>query len=729
MQLSAEQRISKLLPPVLCGTTETTIDITVNPPTGATSFTSPVLTVCQDAANTTYTATAANSTAIVYSVTPAAAGTIDANTGEMDWDAAFSGTAHIKAVATGSCGTTEATIDVTVNPSTGATSFTSPVLTVCQDAANTTYTATAANSTAIVYSVTPAAAGTIDANTGEMDWDAAFSGTAHIKAVATGLCGTTEATIDITVNPSTGATSFTSPVLTVCQDATNTTYTATAANSTAIVYSVTPAAAGTIGASSGEMDWDGAFSGTAHIKAVATGLCGTTEATIDVTVNPSTGATSFTSPALTVCQDATNTTYTATAANSTAIVYSVTPAAAGTIGASSGIMDWDAAFSGTAHIKAVATGSCGTTEATIDITVNPSTGATSFTSPVLTVCQDATNTTYTATAANSTAIVYSVTPAAAGTIDANTGEMDWDAAFSGTAHIKAVATGSCGTTEATIDVTVNPSTGATSFTSPALTVCQDATNTTYTATAANSTAIVYSVTPAAAGTIDANTGEMNWDAAFSGTAHIKAVATGCGTTEATIDVTVNPSTGATSFTSPVLTVCQDAANTTYTATAANSTAIVYSVTPAAAGTIDANTGEMDWDAAFSGTAHIKAVATGLCGTTETTIDITVNPSTGATSFTSPALTVCQDATNTTYTATAANSTAIVYSVTPAAAGTIDANTGVDGLGCSLQRNSAYQSCCHRFMRYNGNDDRCYCEPINGCNIVYITGINGMPGCY
>ena len=124
----------------------------------------------------------------------------------------------------------------------------------------------------------------------------------------------------------------------------------------------------------------------------------------------------------------------------------------------------------------------------------------------------------------------------------------------------------------------------------------------------------------------------------------KLLPTACGTTEATIDVSVNPSTGATSFTSPALTVCQDATNTTYTATAANSTAIVYSVTPAAAGTIDANTGKMDWDAAFSGTAHIKAVATG-------------------------------------------------------------------------------------FMRYSGSNGRYYSEPISRCNIVYITGINGMPGRY
>ena len=64
-----------------------------------------------------------------------------------------------------------------------------------------------------------------------------------------------------------------------------------------------------------------------------------------------------------------------------------------------------------------------------------------------------------------------------------------------------------------------------------------------------------------------------------------------------------------------VTVCQDAVNSTYTATAANSTTIAYSVSPAGAGVIDAVSGVMDWDAAFFGTATITATSTGLCTTT------------------------------------------------------------------------------------------------------------------
>ncbi|MCK7460578.1 MAG: hypothetical protein MZU84_00025 [Sphingobacterium sp.] len=73
-----------------------------------------------------------------------------------------------------------------------------------------------------------------------MDWDAAFSGTATITANATGLCGTTTADRTVTVNPSTGPVNFTVGAVIVCQDAGNETYTATAANSTSMAYSVSP---------------------------------------------------------------------------------------------------------------------------------------------------------------------------------------------------------------------------------------------------------------------------------------------------------------------------------------------------------------------------------------------------------------------------------------------------------------------------------------------------------
>ena len=651
--------------------------MTVNPTTGATSFTAGAITVCQNAPDETYTATAANSTTITYSVLPAAAGLINSSTGVMNWDAAFSGMATITATSTGLCGTTSADRDVTVNPSTGPTTFTGGATTVCQDAADETYTATAANSTSIAFSVFPATAGVIDAVSGVMNWNAAFFGSAMITATSTGLCGTTSASVIVTVNPSTGPTTFTLGAVTICQDAPDGVYAATAANSTSIVYSVLPAAAGTINAATGLMNWDAAFSGTATITATSTGLCGTTSADRIVTVNPSTGPTLFTAGSTTLCQDAADETYTATAANSISIIYSVLPAGAGSINPLTGLMNWNPGFSGLATITATSTGLCTTTSANRVVTVNPSTGSTIFTAGPVAVCQDAANATYTATALHSVSIAYSVSPGAAGTIDAVSGVMDWDAAFFGTATITATSTGLCTTTSADRVVTVNPTIGATSFIAGATTVCQNAPDETYTATAVNSTSVAYAVLPAAAGVINPVSGVMNWNAAFFGSATITATSTGlCGTSSADQIVTVNPSTGPTTFTGGPTTVCQDAADATYTATAPNSTSIAFSVSPAAAGTIDAVSGVMNWDAAFSGTATITATSTGLCGTTSADREVTVNPLTGVTTFTGGATTICQDSPDEIYTAMAANSITITYSVLPAAAGIINPVSGV-----------------------------------------------------
>ena len=661
----------------LCGTTTADLTVTVNPSTGATTFTTGATTICQDATDEIYTATAENSTSTSYAVSPESAGIIDAATGVMNWDATFSGTATITATSTGLCGTTTADLTVTVNPSTGATTFTAGATTICQDAADERYTATAENSTSTTYAVAPESAGIIDAATGVMNWDATFSGTATITATSTGLCGTTTADLTVTVNPSTGATTFTAGATIICQDAADEKYTATAENSTSTSYAVSPESAGIIDAATGVINWDGAFSGTATITATSTGLCGTTTADRAVTVNPSTGATTFTAGATTICQDAADEKYTATAENSTSTTYAVAPESAGIIDAATGIMNWNATFSGTATITATSTGLCGTTTADRAVTVNPSTGATTFTAGATTICQDAADERYTATAENSTSTTYAVAPESAGIIDVATGVMNWDATFSGTATITATATGLCGTTTADRAVTVNPSTGVTTFTAGATTICQDAADEKYTATAENSTSTSYAVSPESAGIIDAATGIMNWDAAFSGTATITATATGlCGTTTADRAVTVNPSTGVTTFTAGATTICQDAADEKYTATAENSTSTTYAVAPESAGIIDAATGIMNWNATFSGTATITATSTGLCGTTTADRAVTVNPSTGATTFTAGATTICQDAADEKYMATAENSTSTTYAVSPESAGIIDAATGV-----------------------------------------------------
>jgi len=204
----------------------------------------------------------------------------------MNWDADFSGTATITATSTGLCGTTSADLLVTVSPSTGVTIFIAGMTTICQDAGDETYTATATNSTSIIYSVLPVTAGVINSTTGVMNWDADYIGQVTITATSSGLCGTTSADLLVTISPSTGLTLFIAGATSVCQDSGDETYSATAVNSTSIIYSVLPPTAGVINSSTGVMNWDAAFSGIATITATSTGPCGTTSADMVVTVYP-----------------------------------------------------------------------------------------------------------------------------------------------------------------------------------------------------------------------------------------------------------------------------------------------------------------------------------------------------------------------------------------------------------------------------------------------------------
>ncbi len=93
-----------------------------------------------------------------------------------------------------------------------------------------------------------------------------------------------------------------------------------------------------------------------------------------------------------------------------------------------------------------------------------------------------------------------------------------------------------------------------------------------------------------------------------------------------ITVTVVPTVGAVVITGPTV-VCQDDANAMYLTTPTNNTGVTYSVSPGAAGVINASTGEMNWDAAyFGGPVTITAVATGCNGSSQTgTLTVTVNP--------------------------------------------------------------------------------------------------------
>ena len=98
----------------------------------------------------------------------------------------------------------------------------------------------------------------------------------------------------------------------------------------------------------------------------------TSVATTDVNVQPPAGTPVITSGTTVRCQGAGTDTYTATSTNATSFTWSVSPVEAGTMVSATGVMTWNAAFSGSATIIVTGNNACGASPATsITVTVKP----------------------------------------------------------------------------------------------------------------------------------------------------------------------------------------------------------------------------------------------------------------------------------------------------------------------------------------------------------------------
>jgi len=668
------------------------ITVTINPNVSIPVFTlGATSTRCQGAATVTYTATASNNTGLAYSLDAASitgGNTINAATGAVTYDAAWSGTSVITVSASGCGGPITATHTVTTQSTVVTPVFTlGATSTRCQGTGTVTYNATAANATSITYSLDAASTtggNTINATTGAVTYAAGWSGTTVITANANGCNGPSTATHTVTVTATVGTPVFAlGATSTRCQAAGTVAYAATAANNSGITYSLDATTAAfpgnSINTATGDVTYAAGWSGSTTITATATGCGGPKSATHTVTNTNTIGVSVFTLGATsTRCQAAGTVTYTATSAGAVSISYSLDAASlagSNSINTSTGAVTYAAGWSGTSVITATATGCNGPTTATHTVTINPTVSTPVFTlGATSTRCQGAGVVNYGATASNTTGITYSLNAAAltgGNTINSATGDVTYVAGWTGSTIITASAAGCGGPKTATHTVTITPTVGTPVFTLGATsTRCVGAGTVTYTATATNNTGLTYSLdaTSSTAGnTINSLTGAVTYDAAWIGTSIITVTATGCnGPKTATHTVTTNDNVTAPVFTlGATSTRCQGASTITYTANASNTTGITYSLDALSALTnsINATTGVVTYSSLWFGTTTITATAAGCNGPLTATHTVTVNATVGTPVFTMGSTSSrCQGAGTVTYDATSSNNTGITYSL-------------------------------------------------------------------
>ncbi len=646
---------------------------------------------CDATETITYTANAANSTGITYSLDAASiagGNSIDVNTGAVSYVAGWIGTSIITASATGCSGPVTSTHTVTTLGNVGSPVFVSGAAsTRCQGVGTVTYPANASNATGLNYTLDVASiagGNTINASTGAVNYAAGWVGNSTITATAAGCSGPTIATHTVTINPS-----VTLPVFvlgassTRCQAAETISYIANATNSTGIIYNLDAASiagGNTINSATGAVTYTAGWSGTSIITASAAGCNGPRTSNHNVTTRGNVTVPIFTLGASsTRCQAGGNVNYAATAVNSTGITYSLDAASiAGglSINPATGTVTYVGGWVGTTTITATAAGCNGPTTAIHTVTINPTIGVPVFALGGSSVrCLGVSTVTYTATATNTTNITYSIdgTSAFFGvTINPTTGQVTYSLSHTGPTTITATAVGCGGPRTATHTVTIAAAVGVPFFVAGSnSTRCQGAATVTYTANAANTTGITYSLDAASiagGNTINSATGAVTYAAGWNGTSAITASAAGCnGPRNSTHTVTTNGL-----VTAPVFvlgtssTRCQGAGSVTYTSNATNTTGITYSLNAAAlaaGNTINALTGAVSYQPLWAGVTIITASATGCSGPQTSTHTVTITPIVGLPVFTLGASsTRCQGAGSITYSASATNSTGITYSI-------------------------------------------------------------------
>lgn len=662
-----------------CTSTPFNVTVTVNPRPSVTNMTA---SICSGGS---FSVTPVNTTNGIVPAGTTYSWGIPSVTGGLTGGSSATGVASISGTLANPSGTPQtATYTVTAStPSCTASSTFTVTVTVNPTPAVTNMTASACSGAG--FSVTPVNGtnGTVPAGT-TYSWSApsvagitgAGSGT-NAASISGTLTNTTSAPINVvyTVTPSVSGCSggtFTvtatiNPSVTVptvitftgseptCQltsAGSTTDYNSTSSvgtlqwSLTGITNTTGTIAGSAINSSTGVVTWPNGWSGSVTVNVVSTGCNGPSAATTrTVTVNPTVGnatAPTVVSGSEPICQltnGTTTTGYGSTATNNTGFNWSISNGSAGSIHPTTGVMTWANGFSGSVDIQVTANG-CNGPSAQAVRTVNIGQSVTVPTAITFTgtepSCQllSAGNTTdYNSTASvgtlqwSLTGITNSTGTILSSAINATTGIVTWPNGWSGSVTVNVVSTGCNGpSTAVTRVVNVGPTVGAPAVPSiisgsePPCQLTNGTTTTGYGSTASNSTGFNWSISNPAAGSINPTTGVMTWANGFAGSVNIQVTANGCNgpSAQAVRPVTVSPTVGTptpitvSAGTEPICQLTNGTTTTTYATTASNSTALNWSISNPAAGSINSS-GVMTWANGFYGTVDIRVTASGCNG--------------------------------------------------------------------------------------------------------------------
>ncbi|UPT69248.1 MAG: PKD domain-containing protein [Sphingobacteriales bacterium JAD_PAG50586_3] len=453
------------------------------------------------------------------------------NAPTVDWGA-YTGTANIRVSATNSCGTSGFSPTLTVNlrrkPTAVAVPSTIPP-NFCGNTGNLVISGSATQNSpggnnTFTYLWSPGGQVTQNINVTNSTLTQSYT---VVATEGVSGCQSLPATVNVVVNPSPVAPTFTDGATTLCANAVDT-FAATTTQGT-ITYSIVGGTGASINATTGILS----SAGTTNFSVRATSTaapCGTAVTDRAVTVIPTTAAPTFTSGPISICPNATPT-YVATTTGGT-ITYSIIGGNGAAINATTGALT----STGTANftVRATATGTCsGPFFTDRAVTVQPGTVPATYTSGPTSICANSTATYVFSTTLGT--ITYSIVGGSGAAINPTTGVLT----SSGTADfaVRATTTGTCGGPYISdFAVTVIPSAAAPVFTSGPTSICAN-NDGNYNATSISGV-ISYSVVGGTGAAIDPTSGYLSSAGTTNFIVRATATTPSCGSTSTDRAVTV-----------------------------------------------------------------------------------------------------------------------------------------------------------------------------------------------
>ena len=680
--------------------------ITVNPLASVPEIPSGETELCQNAPNTSYTATADNADSYSWLLQPSSAGTITitGTTGIVNWRSDYSGTVELLVRAVNSCNASSYSplLTIAVAPLPNTLSQPTGLTSLCQNAINTEYTiAEAANADSYTWSISPSAAGTVSGTgtIGTIDWAESFHGNANISVYGVNECGNSVASqaLQVIIVPLPVKPNTPTGTISLCQNQTNISYSIPAVNyADSYEWELMPTTAGSVSYDvflpSVMVNFNAAFHGeaTLRVRGVSCGN-GDWSDNLTIIVSPDVQTPQAPTGEVELCQNAVNTSYQINSvANASSYEWLLYPDNAGIITSTgvSGTVNWHSDFSGTARLSVRASNHCNTSAESLylNVTVAPLPDIAPQPEGLTNICQNSINTPYIVDDVNN-ADTYNwiLSPSSAGTISGTgtTGTVDWSENFQGAATISVNGSNECGEglVSQTLQVMVNPIPEQPSTPTGSVSVCQGTDDFSYSIfSTAYATSYLWELSPIEAGSVVNNGLQaiINFSDDFHGTATLRVRGVSCGNGEWSdnLTITVNPSVISPDMPSGVNELPQNPNNTNYTISAVlHSTDYNWIINPTSAGVLQDNGEDVDvnWDADFSGVAQLSACAINNCNISSYSAPLLIEVLPLPDDAEQPIglTSLCQNAINTEYTSLAISSaTSYNWIIAPSSAGTI-----------------------------------------------------------